>query len=308
MDVARICFRLDGLPLALELAAGRVGALGPAAIAERLDDRFRVLRTRSHASPTRQQTLKATLQWSHDLLEPDERTLFRRLAAFGGGFELEAVESVCAGGDLDVPGIADVLARLVEKSLVVADEGSSRERRYRLLETVRLYARERLDKAGETATLAERHARWALARGRAGARLATAWTATPRTCAPRLDTLLGRAPGDALRFCVALGPFWLRRIDLHEAQRRFDEALAAAPERTALRAEALLAAAAIDFRSGALALVACAGRGELRGRSRGRRRARRVAGAAAPGGVRRRGRRCRRRDALARAGARARAA
>jgi predicted ATPase len=251
MDVARICFRLDGLPLALELAAGRSGALGPAAIAERLDDRFRVLRTGSHASPTRQQTLKATLQWSHDLLEPDERTLFRRLAAFAGGFELEAVERVCAGGELDEAGVADVLARLVEKSLVVADEGSSRRRRYRLLETVRLYARQRLDEAGEAAVLADRHARWALT-------VAEAQRSSPRldrdaaNLRAALDTLHERAPGDALRLCVALGPFWLRRIDLHEAQRRFDEALAAAPDRTAFRAQALLAAAAIGYRSGAL--------------------------------------------------------
>ncbi len=145
-----------------------------------------------------------------------------------------------------------MLARLVEKSLVVADESSSRERRYRLLETVRLYARERLDEAGETATLAERHAGWALALAeRNAARRAS--TVTPTNLRAALDTLLERAPDDALRFCVALGPFWLRRIDLHEAQRRFDQALAAAPERTALRAEALLAAAAIDFRSGALA-------------------------------------------------------
>src|SRR5207248_8121440 len=98
--------------------------------------------------------LTATLQWSHDLLEPDERTLFRRLAAFAGGFELDAVESVCAGGDLDAAGIADVLARLVEKSLVAAEEGFSGERRYRLLETVHLYARDRLDSAGETPALA----------------------------------------------------------------------------------------------------------------------------------------------------------
>jgi predicted ATPase len=251
VDVARICFRLDGLPLALELAAGRLGALGPAAIAERLDDRFRVLRSGSHASPTRQHTLTATLQWSHDLLEPDERTLFRRLAAFAGGFELAAVENVCAGGDLDAVGIADVLARLVEKSLVAADERSSREHRYRLLETVRLYARERLHEAGETAALFERHARWAIA-------LAEAQRSSPRldreaaNLRAALDGLLERDPGDALRLCVALWPFWLRRIDLHEAQRRFDEALAAAPERTALRAQALLAAAAIDFRSGAL--------------------------------------------------------
>lgn len=253
VDVARICFRLDGLPLALELAAGRLGALGPAAIAERLDDRFRVLRTRSHASPTRQQTLKATLQWSHDLLEPDERVLFRRLAAFTGGFELEAVEGICANGDLDAPGIADLLARLVEKSLViVADEESSRRRRYGLLETVRVYAHERLDEAGEVAALADRHAQWALAvavKERGSRRLDR--DATNLRAA--FDTLLESAPDDALRFSVALGPFWLRRIDLHEAGLRFDQVLAAVPERTALRAQALLAAAAIDFRSGELA-------------------------------------------------------
>ncbi|HEY6055607.1 MAG TPA: AAA family ATPase, partial [Gaiellaceae bacterium] len=110
-DVARICFRLDGLPLALELAAGRVGALGPAAISERLDDRFRLLRTSSHAAPTRQQTLTATLQWSHDLLEPEEAVLFRRLGIFAGGFTLEAVEEVCAGDGLGDHEIADVLAR-----------------------------------------------------------------------------------------------------------------------------------------------------------------------------------------------------
>ena len=251
-DVARICFRLDGLPLALELAAGRLGALAPAAIAERLDDRFRVLRTDSQAAPTRQQTLTATLQWSHDLLEPDERTLLRRLAAFTGGFELDAVENVCGGGELYVRRVADVLARLVEKSLVVADESSSHERRYRLLETVRLYARERLDEAAETEALTGRHARWALA-------LAEEQRSSPRldrdvaNLRAGLDRLLEHAPADALRFCVALWPFWLRRIDLHEAQRRFDECLAAAPQRTVLRAGALLAAAAIDLRSGSLA-------------------------------------------------------
>jgi predicted ATPase len=136
-DVVRICFRLDGLPLALELAAGRLGALSPAAIAERLDDRFRLLRSGNRAAPTRQQTLAATLQWSHDLLEPDERMLFRRLAVFAGGFELTAVEIVCTGDGVDVTGGADVLARLVEKSLVAADE-VGRERRYHLLETVRI--------------------------------------------------------------------------------------------------------------------------------------------------------------------------
>jgi predicted ATPase len=251
-DVARIVLRLDGLPLALELAAGRMAALGPATIAERLTDRFRVLRTDSRVSPTRQHTLAATLQWSHDLLEPAERVLFRRLAIFAGGFDLDTVEHVCAAGDIDAPTIADLLGRLVEKSLVVADAGSSRERRYRLLETVRLYARERLDEAGETNQLAALHASWALALAETehGSARLDRDVANLRSA---LGTLLERAPTDALRFCVALGPFWLRRIDLDEAHSRFDEALAAAPERTALRAQALLAAAAIDYRSGALA-------------------------------------------------------
>ncbi len=250
-DVARICLRLDGLPLALELAAARLAALGPAAIAERLDDRFRVLRTDSHVSPTRQNTLAATLQWSHDLLEPDERTLFRRLAIFAGGFDLDAVESICRGGELDATTIADVLGRLVEKSLVATDAGSSRERRYRLLETVRLYARDRLGEAGETYELAGRHAQWglALAEEERGSMRLDRDAANLRAA---LGTLLERAPTEALRFCAVLGPFWLRRIDLDEARTGFDQALAGAPERTPLRAQALLAAAAIDFRSGAL--------------------------------------------------------
>ncbi len=249
-DVARICFRLDGLPLALELAAGRLGALSPAAVAERLDDRFRLLGSGNRAAHTRQQTLAATLQWSHDLLEPDERTLFRRLAVFTGGFELAAVETVCTGDGLDVAGSADLLARLVEKSLVAADEGG-RERRYHLLETVRLYARDRLEEAGEATAIAERHASWALALAEQerDSPLLDREAANLRAA---LDTLLAHEPHDALRFCVALWPFWLRRIDLDEAQRRFAEAMAAAPERTALRAEALLAAAALDFRGGTL--------------------------------------------------------
>jgi len=243
-DVARICFRLDGLPLALELAAGRMAALGPRAIAERLDDRFRLLRTGSGAAPTRQQTLSATLQWSHDLLEPPERELFRRLAVFSGGFALEAVEEVCAGD-------ADVLARLAEKSLVAVDE-DGRARRYRLLETVRLYARDRLEEAGESTAMSERHARWALD-------LARRERDSPRldrdaaNLRVALDVLLARDPRAALRLCIALGPFWLRRIDLREGKRRFADALAASPERTSLRAEGLLAAAALDFRSGTLA-------------------------------------------------------
>ncbi len=247
VDVARICFRLDGLPLALELAAGRLGALGPADLAGRLDDRFRLLRGGGGAAPTRQQTLEATLQWSHDLLEPGERALLRRLAIFAGGFDLAAVEEVCAGGELEPADVAHTLARLVEKSLVAADDAGG-GRRYRLLETVRLYASERLAEAGEAGALAERHAGWALAlaeRERGSTRL------DPEAANLRAahDGLLARAPGDALRLAVALWPFWLRRIDLAEARDRLAASVAGAPEPTALRAEALLAAAAIDFRA-----------------------------------------------------------
>jgi predicted ATPase len=250
-DVARICFRLDGLPLALELAAARLGALSAEAIAERLDDRFRLLRTGSRSAPTRQQTLTATLQWSHDLLEPEEAVLFRRLAAFAGSFGLEAVEEVCGGVDVESGGTIDLLGRLVEKSLVAVEERGS-ARRYRLLETVRLYARDRLAEAGEDAALGQRHARWALA-------LAERERGSPRldhdaaNLRAALATLLDREPHDALRLCVALLPFWLRRIELGQASRRFADALAAAPERTTVGAEGLLAAAAIDFRSGTLA-------------------------------------------------------
>jgi predicted ATPase len=253
-DVARICFRLDGLPLALELAAGRIGALDPADVAERLDDRFRLLRRSGHASPTRQHALRATLQWSHDLLLPDERLLFRRLAIFAGSFDLAAAERVCVTSGLETEDVADVLARLVEKSLVTVDE-HWQERRYRLLDTVHLYAKEQLRGAGEEPGLAERHARWALqlALGRGAAPSLDGEAPNMRAA---LDTLLATAPVDALRLATALCPFWLRRIELREARRRFAETLAAAPARDALRWEALLAAGAIEFRSGAL------GRGE----------------------------------------------
>ncbi len=252
LDVARICFRLDGLPLALELAAGRLGALGPAVIAERLDDRFRLLRSGGHASPTRQHTLAATLDWSHDLLDTPERTLFRRLATFAGSFDLHAVEAVCPDDAVPTEEIPDVLARLVEKSLVAIDDASPRERRYRLLETVRLYAARRLEDAHETRGLRDAHADWALA-------LAEDERGSPRldrdsaNLRAALDTLLDRRPGDALCMCTALLPFWMRRIDLVEAGWRFDRVLATATEPSIPRARALIDAASIDLRSGAIA-------------------------------------------------------
>jgi predicted ATPase len=252
VDVARICVRLDGLPLALELAAGRIGALGAAAIAARLDDRFRVLRSSSHVVPSRQHTLSATLQWSHDLLERGEQILFRRLAAFSDGFTLDAVEDVCAWGDVAVGDVANVLGRLVEKSLVAGDERPSPHPRYRLLETVRLYARSQLDHAGEGSTLADRHGAWALelAERHRGSQRLDRDAANLRAAH---DVLSQSSPIEALRLAVAMLPFWLRRIELREAQERFEGCLAAAPARTALRCDALIAAAAIDLRAGMVA-------------------------------------------------------
>ncbi|HEY0517575.1 MAG TPA: AAA family ATPase [Solirubrobacteraceae bacterium] len=250
-DVARICFRLDGLPLALELAAARIGAIGTATLAERLDDSFSLLRSGSRVGPTRQQTLEATLQWSHDLLEDDEKRLLRRLSIFAGGFELSAAEEVCAGEGLDLEAIAEVLARLVEKSLVSAEQIGG-NRRYHLLETVRLYAVERLKEADETGALAERHAHWALATAqRDGDTPALDREAANLRAAHR--ALLARDPSDAIRYCLALTPFWMRRIDLREAHERMTESLSAMPERSSLRADALLALSAIDYRSGDLA-------------------------------------------------------
>jgi predicted ATPase len=246
-DVARICFRLDGLPLAIELAAARLGGLGTSTLADRLDDRFRLLQGGTRTAPSRHQTLLATLEWSHELLGEDERVLLRRLSVFAGGFDIDAVETVCADAKLAREATVDVLARLVEKSLV--DVSGRRELRYRLLETVRLYAGERLEAAGEAAERSREQALWALALAeREGESLRLDAEAANLRVAH--DALL---PDERLRYCIALLAFWMRRIDLEEAHRRLAAALEAAPERTELRAEALIAISAIDYRSGTLA-------------------------------------------------------
>lgn len=155
-DVAEICRRLDGLPLAIELAAAQIIHLSPGQILQRLGDRFRLLTGGRHHAP-RQHTLEAVLDWSHDLLGPDERVVLRRLSAFPGSFSLEAAEAVVG----DVPAL-DSLGSLVGKSLVVTeDEGGVL--RYRLLETVRMYAEARLVEAGEDASIRERHRDYFLA-------------------------------------------------------------------------------------------------------------------------------------------------
>jgi predicted ATPase len=247
--VARICHRLDGLPLALELAAARTDALGVDALAERLDDRFRLLRAGSRTAPTRQQTLEAALDWSYELLADVERVLLRRLAVFFGGFTLEAAEEVCSADGLDRAQVADVLARLVEKSLVTTEERQA-ARRYRLLETIRAYADARLVEAGERATLSLRQAGWLAGLVDRGDSQLSGLDPERGNLRAALETLLAGDPPAALRLCARVWPFWLRRIELPEARRWLGEALERAPEPTPVRVRALLGHAAVEYRGG----------------------------------------------------------
>ncbi len=253
--VAEICVRLDGMPLALELAAARTSALAPAQIAARLGDALRLLNRGSRSAVTRQQTLHATLAWSHDLLDEDERVLFRRLAVFAGSLSLEAVEHVCGGDGLDV---VDLLGRLVDKSLVQVEHGGGTAR-YRLLETVRQFADQRLRDAGEKAAHVRAHRDWyvAFAAAHDPERAVGVVNDTPHALEVEHDNLraalssgLAEDPAVALRLAVSLWRFWLAHGHFSEGSRWLEATLAAAPERTWLRAQALFAAGAMEVRRG----------------------------------------------------------
>jgi len=250
--IEEICRRLDGMPLAIELAAARVAALSLQQIAARLGDSLDVLAAGSRTARTRQQTLRATIEWSHDLLTGEERVLFRRLAIFAGGFTLEAAEDVCASGPIARRQIVDLLARLVDKSLV-----SVTGRRFRLLDTIRQYAAERLDHAAEHDTVAVRHLDWCLALAEEHDPLSAGRRRSLRTLETEHDNLragltfaLRRDPQAALRLATSLWRFWLDRGYFAEGDRWLEATLVAAPERTALRVEALLASAGLSLRSG----------------------------------------------------------
>jgi predicted ATPase/class 3 adenylate cyclase len=155
-DVVGLCTRLDGLPLAIELAAARIPMMSPGEILRRLDRRFRLLSGGAQLGIERHQTLRAAVDWSYDLLEPDEAELLGRLSVFTGGWTLEAAETVCAGALIHGDDVLDLLGTLVARSLVVADAGEPT--RYRMLETIRQYAEERLAEAEETDGWRARHA------------------------------------------------------------------------------------------------------------------------------------------------------
>jgi predicted ATPase len=161
--VAQICRRLDGIPLAIELAAARIKMLSVDEIAARLDDRFSLLTSGSRTAIPRHQTLRATIDWSHELLSEPERVLFRRLAAFAGSFTLESAEAVCSAAGLRSADLLDTVGRLVDKSLLLVEsEPVAGETRYRLLETIRQYALEKLLDASEAHAIREQHAQFYL--------------------------------------------------------------------------------------------------------------------------------------------------
>jgi predicted ATPase len=255
--VREICLRLDGIPLALELAAARVRSLSVETIAARLADRFHLLTGGDRTVLPRQQTLRASIDWSYDLLNGPERALLRRLAVFGGTFTVEATESVAACDEVESADIVDLLAHLVDKSFVVMHADLER---YRLLESVRQYAQMRLTEAGEDQTARERHLRFYLALGEAAepnllGPQQGAWLA--RLHLEQANLLAAHASCDragsgaalGLRLCFALRNYWLDQGLLHVGHRLALDALsrAGAEGRNLIRCRALAAAASLEY-------------------------------------------------------------
>jgi predicted ATPase/DNA-binding SARP family transcriptional activator len=254
--IAEICNRLDGLPLAIELAAARIRLLPPQAMLGRFERRLPLLTGGARDLPARQQTLQATMDWSYDLLSEAERRLLRRLSLFAGGFTLEAAEAICPGEAVEADEVLDLLGQLVDKSLVLVEEGEG-EARYRLLETIRQYGAEKLRESGEGSDLRTRHRDWFLHLVER-AELAMKgpdqreWLDRLETEHDNLRAALtwslenGEAPA-CLRLGGSLGRFWAVRGYLAEGRERLAQVLALArarhaerePECSALWAKAL---------------------------------------------------------------------
>jgi predicted ATPase/DNA-binding CsgD family transcriptional regulator len=263
--VARICQRLDGIPLAIEMAAARVNLLTAEQLADRLDDTFRLLTVGSRTALPRHQTLRATIDWSYQLLNDHERILLRRMSVFSRGCSLEAAEAVCSGDGLEADEVLDVLSSLVVKSVVVPSRHLGARTRYLLLEPIRQYGQEKLAQAGEAESLRVRHLDYFVE---------LAETAAPKLKGPEqidwlerllsdLDNLraalaLGREQRESdencLRLVLALHWFWRIRIDIvaSEARTWLEVALARgiAAERNLSRAQALYALVSLDWTQG----------------------------------------------------------
>jgi predicted ATPase/DNA-binding CsgD family transcriptional regulator len=261
--VAALCYRLDGLPLTIELAAGRLRSLSPQQILSKLDDRYALLTGGERGRPGRQQTLRASIEWSYQLCSPQEQRLWARLCVFAGNFELDAVEGVCTG-DIAGDEIVDLVSGLVDKSIVVRhDRGSVVQ--YRLLESIREFGLERLTEAGDGPALRMRHLQWYAALLR---------TAKAEWISARQVYWLSRLTGEsaniraALDFCLnehgdadavmeivvglPLG-YWWAHGRLGEGRHWLDEALARSGDVTVLRVRALLRNSALATIGGELA-------------------------------------------------------
>jgi predicted ATPase/DNA-binding SARP family transcriptional activator/DNA-binding CsgD family transcriptional regulator len=248
--VAKVCRWLDGIPLAIELATARMGALAVEQVAQRLEASLDVLKGASRTTAPRQQTLRATLDWSHDMLSEAERALFRRLSVFAGGWTMEVAEAVCSGGVIEQDDVLDLLGGLVDKSLVIAGASTGGVVRYRMFRPIRQYARERLEASGEAEAVGDRHT---------AAFLALAEEAGPELAGPEQRLWVERLEGEhdnmratlswllergkdelGVRLCAALWRFWYVRGYLSEGIRCMERALASGDsEASPVRVKAL---------------------------------------------------------------------
>jgi predicted ATPase/DNA-binding XRE family transcriptional regulator len=219
-SVAKICNRLDGIPLAIELTAARISMFSTQQIAVRLQESFDILTIGNRTALPRHQTLRATIDWSYDLLSPVEKSVFQRLSVFVNGWTLEAAESICSDANIDPKAILDVLTQLYNKSLVVCEQTQSKIR-YRMLETIRQYARQKVAQLGESEILRDKHLEYFLNLTETASPYLIKpeqleWLAQLEADYENIRTALKRAssidsPVSSLRLCAALGPFWTIR-------------------------------------------------------------------------------------------------
>ena len=259
--VAQICRRVEGIPLAIELAAGRARMMTPAEILARLQDSFDLLAGGSRSADARHETLKAAMDWSYWLLNEEEQRLFRRLTVFAGGFSLEAAEAVCPNGGLDRDAVMHLLGRLVEQSLVIvntAGQGQARTR-YRLLEALREYGRTKLEESLEGDVVRRRHAAHFVALAEAAApkldeRDRLGWLERLDLDRENLRAVFERSAGTEadthLRLAVALTGFWDARGGYSEGRARLSSALSRGGQPSRVRAEAMRCASFMAWAQG----------------------------------------------------------
>lgn len=257
--VALLCRRLDGIPLAIELAAARTEMMSVEDIVTRLEDRLRLLASEGSLRVPRHQTLQAALDWGHQLLDDDERRVFQRISVFAGGFDLAAADAVCGAADLDWEVLLANLFGLVEKSLLVPDTSHAGPTRYRLLETVRHYGAERLAESGEAESLAEKHAAYYLSlaegsesfeRGPDQQQWLERLESEQDNFRAALEWCRAHDSDAWLRMASSLTWFWVTRGYFTEGRAWLDGAIAAAPEESAGRIRGLLAVARLIFWQG----------------------------------------------------------